>query len=809
MGYNEADTRAKLITPKLYECSWDESHIKREETAGAIEILGGKARKRGTGRTDYTLRIKVGEGTQPVAIALIEAKKEDELPGKGLQQAKGYQLSDRFNVPFVFSTNGHLFVEFDRTTGLTSKEKPLSDFPSPAELRSRYEAHIGFSLDSDAAKPLLTPYAGGETQRRYYQDAAIRAAFEKIGRCHTEGEAARVLLTLATGAGKTFIAVNLVKRLADAGEMEVGQLKKVLFLCDRDELRRQATGDFFNVFGNNAAAVSAKNPQKNARILIATYQTLGVDQEDGDASFLTRNYPENYFSHIIIDECHRSAWGKWSEVLKRNANAVQIGLTATPRELEMTEKTEAAQKDQKITADNLKYFGEPVYEYDIAQGIEDGYLAACEIQRSQASLDPSGLTKQQVAEKEPRNARTGSPIASEELADEYARNAFEGKLQLPDRVQKMCEDLFERLLETGGPEQKTVVFCVRDSHSDAVATVLNNLYVTWCQENGQRPVKNYAFKCTSESGGQDLLPDLKGTNRDFFIATTVDLLSTGVDVPALRNVVFFKYMKSPLMFYQMVGRGTRLDVTTEKLMFRVYDYTNATRLFGESFMTKLTGQGSGEKSGTGKVPPPDDGWFIGTGEGEEPSEPPLIVTVDGFDVQMSDQGRFVLGKKDGVDALIPVAEYEAQLAEQLQAVATADEFRERWVEREARRELLRELVEGGRSPKVVQLIKEMDEYDLFDVLGEVGYDWLPKMRRTRFAVFAQREEDWLKEMPSKAARTVEAIANQFVLTGTDGLEDQRLFQVPEVMRAGGLRALKVVGKPVEVLQEMKVRLFAA
>jgi type I restriction enzyme, R subunit len=174
MGLNEADTRAKLIDPALLVCGWSENHIKREETAGVIEIVGGKARK-----------IQVGEGTQPIAIALVEAKKEDEMPGKGLEQAKAYQLSDRFHVPFIFSTNGHLYVEFDRTTGLTSQPKPLNQFPSPNALRLRYEAYIGFDLESEAAKPLLTPYVGGEDERRYYQDAAIRAALEKIGRCQT------------------------------------------------------------------------------------------------------------------------------------------------------------------------------------------------------------------------------------------------------------------------------------------------------------------------------------------------------------------------------------------------------------------------------------------------------------------------------------------------------------------------------------------------------------------------------------------------------------------------------------------------
>src|SRR5207244_2049879 len=150
------------------------------------------------------------------------------------------------------------------------------------------------------------------------------------------------------------------------------QLSRALFLCDRDELRGQAVAALQNAFGSNAAEVSGREPQKNARVLIATYQTLGVDSEDADPSFLIKNYPENFFSHIIIDECHRSAWGKLSQILTRNPNAVQVGLTATPRQLEISENTKEAQADAQITADNVKHFGEPVYEYDMSQGIEDG-----------------------------------------------------------------------------------------------------------------------------------------------------------------------------------------------------------------------------------------------------------------------------------------------------------------------------------------------------------------------------------------------------------------------------------------------------
>ena len=270
-------------------------------------------------------------------------------------------------------------------------------------------------------------------------------------------------------------------------------------------------------------------------------------------------------------------------------------------------------------------------------------------------------------------------------------------------------------------------------------------------------------------------------------------------------MVFFKYVQSPILFYQMVGRGTRLDATTEKLMFRIYDYTNATRLFGQAFITKLTGR-RGEIE-PNPSPNPDDDWFDLP---PDDSEPPQILTVEGFDVQISSKGRFVLGTVDGQAMPIPVGEYEAQLAEQLiEVAATSLEFRDRWVSRQAREDLLRELVEGGRSPKVVQLLREMGDYDLFDVLGQLGYDMAPLTRMLRFATFAQQQADWLKAMPPRSARTVEAIAQQFVFEGTDGLENQQLFQVPSIMQAGGMPALKSLGKPLDVLQDMKIRLFAA
>ncbi len=480
MPLSEADTRVKLLDPALHARGWTEDLIRREETAGAIEIVDGKPRKQSRGRADYVLRIRVTPGSQPVAVALIEAKSEDLPPGHGLEQAKGYAACKRLNVPFVFSSNGYLFVEFDGKNGLTSKPRPLAELPAPMELRARYEGDRGFSLDDLAARPLFVPYAGGEATRRYYQDAAIRAVLEKLAR----GEK-RALLSLATGSGKTFIAVNLLKRVADAG-----QLRRALFICDRDELRGQGLAAFQRVFGADAAEVyedaDGANHARNARIHVATYQTLDVSSDDGSASFLHRHYPQDYFSHIVIDECHRSAWGKWSEVLRRNPDAVQVGLTATPRELEVSEATTETRADEQLSADNRRHFGDPAYEYDLGQGIDDGYLAACEIVRRDIFLDrnpqserETGVSKRDLAGKTVVDALTGELLGADLARDQYDPGSFEDRLLLPDRVEAMCRDLFAQLVATGGPEQKTIIFCARDRHADDVSAALNNLYAEW------------------------------------------------------------------------------------------------------------------------------------------------------------------------------------------------------------------------------------------------------------------------------------------------------------------------------------------
>jgi type I restriction enzyme R subunit len=779
---SESDTRAKLIDPAIRARGWTEDLIRREESARMVDVIDGKPRRRTKGRTDYTLRVKVNPDTQPVALALIEAKAEHLPPTHGLEQGKGYAECKRLNVSFVYSTNGHLFVEYDRFTGQTSKPRPMSKFPTPAELRARYEAGMGFSLADSAARPLLTRYPLGESSRRYYQDAAIRAVLEKIAKGGN-----RALLSLATGSGKTRIAVYLLRRMADAGQM-----RKALFVCDREELRTQAAGAFQNIFGANAAVVSSREPQKNARILIATYQTLDVDSDEATANFLLENYPINYFSHIVIDECHRSAWGKWSEILTRNPDAVQIGLTATPRQIVFTEKSKEAEADAKISADNLRHFGEPAYEYTMMQGIEDGYLAACQIQKGRVNLDDTGITIDDVLARHPTNANTGEPITRAELQEWYDATTFEKRILLPDRVIAMTEDLFEYLLATGGPEQKTIVFCATDRHADDVAIGMNNLYNAWCRSNDKEIADHYAFKCTSASSGNDFLPDLRGGTRSHYIATTVELLTTGVDVPCIRNIVFFKYVDSPISFYQMVGRGTRIDEPTDKLMFTVYDYTNATRLFGEEFRTKYTPP----KTPKGDTPPPPP--------------PPPPIQVEGFQVHITDAGKWILTMVDGKEVPVTVEEYKERLTAQLVAeTPTLDEFRAKWIDPDHRHALMAHLIDAGLSPSLIRTVDEMNDYDLYDVLGELGYGLDPRTRTERAEAFNYKHGEWLHGLPPSAAQMLRAIAAQFARAGTEGLENPLIFRTDEVRRAGGLDALKAFGKPGEILQQAKQRIFAA
>ncbi|MFN7724393.1 MAG: DEAD/DEAH box helicase family protein, partial [Rubrivivax sp.] len=418
MGYNEAETRYELIDPILREKGYRQWRV-RLETPAPVEPTGHKGRRRaGNGRTDYLLCVQVGDMPKPLPVGVIEAKAEHEDPLKGMEQGRRYAECERFAVRYVFATNGHRYGEFDMGTQMPAALRPLVEFPSHGALTQRYAQDIGVDITAPGAAMLFMADPAAFNKPRYYQDAAIRAAFEKVLQCRQRAEPARVLLSLATGAGKTVIAANLLWRLHEAGQL----VKPALFLCDRDELREQAWEKLSKAFPKGSVRLvgeaRGQNTAQNAKVHIATYQTLGLDGPEQDqASFLTRHYAENAFSVIVIDECHRSAWGRWSAVLRRNPAAVHIGLTATPRQLRESKRQTPV--DAETTANNLAYFGEPMYEYSLIQAQEDGYLAACEIVRLKPSVDWKTFTREEVLAAKAVDARTGLPVRPEDLRPQY------------------------------------------------------------------------------------------------------------------------------------------------------------------------------------------------------------------------------------------------------------------------------------------------------------------------------------------------------------------------------------------------------
>lgn len=798
MTRSELQTRQDLIDPALFLRGWVAADIRIEEMAAAIDLdpVTKEARRRIQGRTDYVLRRPVSPGGEPLPLAILEAKREGLPAEHGMQQGQDYRIGHLHHVPFVFSSNGHLFVEYDAATGMVSHPQPLSGFPSPQDLIQRYCQARGLPCGPGKLAPLAVSYHMGRDWLRYYQDAAIRAALERIILQRGAGVAPRVLLSLATGAGKTRLAAALLRRLFDAG-----LLGKALFLSDRTELRENSLSDFQAQFGTDAAIVGKGKAEKNAKVLIATYQTLDKTRTGPvpKQTFFAKNYPPGFFDVIIIDECHRSAWGDWHDILTAHPQAIHIGLTATPRQIIMPEGAEA--EDTRRLADNFTYFGHPVYEYRYLQGVEDGYLAPPDIEQydlyHERQTQPErvrGVTRQDLAGKRVTVLNTGQRVAEDWIPPHHQASVLESRLILPDRIKTMCAHLFGRLCATGAegsPCQKTIVFCASDHHADLVTNELNNLYSAWLKQSGAKRVKKFVFKCMDSSGGQKLIPDFRGSASSWFIATTKDLLSTGVDVPRVRNIVFFRYVQSPILLTQMVGRGTRLHEESGKLVFRISDYTGVTGLLGQDFATRAPSAGDG--TGMGSPRPPS-------------------IRATGLTTEVRAAGQFTVAMVDGRTQRITWQQYEQLLVQRLlAALPDLARFRDCWLDPVARQDFLDHLKQENLLPDSIQSHRGMADYDLYDVLASAAYGVPPRTRAERAAAFAESATGpaWLIQLPQPAASVIRAIVRQFEKGGTPALDSRELFSAPEVKAAHGLKALQEAGNPHELLRQTRETIFVA
>jgi type I restriction enzyme R subunit len=604
MGFNESDTRANLIDPQLQNVGWSRSQVTREHyyridhayTAGRVVLRGNFAERQAPRRIDYLLRY-----TESFPIAVVEAKEEGKAALSGLQQAKDYARD--LGVAFAFATNGHEIIEWDSFTGST---REVEKFPGPDELWERWRTNTGLSepptirdfekrvgelrpiyVAHDAVarrrNPLLHPYAPIETTRgkepRYFQETAIKEVLLRMMRGQQ-----RILLTMATGTGKTFVALQIAWKLLKSGWLQQkngGRPGRVLFLADRVVLRNQA----YNAFSPFASGTSdprllldgQRKATLNYDLYFAIYQNLWSEDKTGRRLF--EQFPTDFFDLIIIDEAHRSGWGTWKEILDHFGSATHLGMTATPKQDENIDTYAYFCAEEPPVLDDhapeTTGTHRPAYTYSLGQGIEDGFLATYKIHLIRTNVDKDGLNIEEILE---RGADVFVPD-DVELRSDYNTPQFERAITLPDRTLRITEHL-ATLLRRFGPMHKTMVFCVDMNHAQEVARQLNNHFADLGYGD------DYAVAIVSEEGaqGQRRLQQFQDSDQVFpVVATTAELLSTGVDVPSARNIVFMKTLNSPILFKQIIGRGTRIDDDSGKLWFRIIDYTGATRLIDEDW----------------------------------------------------------------------------------------------------------------------------------------------------------------------------------------------------------------------------------
>lgn len=813
MGFNEADTRANLIDPKLFDAGWSNVLISREYpiSAGQIEIIGETHRRASPKKADYILRIaEHGE-----ALAVVEAKEEKVTASRGMAQAKEY--AEKLKLLFAYSTNGHEIEEFDF---LTNKQKTVKSFPSPADLRDRYTKAIlkGAVVKEKAEKMLAEPfYYAPSFSLRYYQEAAIHRAIEKI----TNGDK-RLLLTLATGTGKTVIAFNLVWRL-----IKSGYFKRVLFIADRNFLRDQAYNTFAP-FGDARVMIEEGKAPKQHAIFFSIYQALYSPAKSGKRVF--EDYPSDFFDLIIIDECHRSGFGTWNDILRHFSSAVHLGMTATPKRTD--------------NVDTYQYFGEPSYVYSYGQGVQDGYLAPFVVHRILTNIDQKG--KLEIEEAKTQGAQIIVPV-EEEAQEVYSQKEFERKITLPDRTHEIAKHL-AKLLRTFDPMAKTMVFCVDSDHAELMAKELQN-------EFSDMGYSNFAVPIISRSG------DIKEAEYERFkdsekptpvIATTVDLLTTGVDVPSVRNIAIVKPISSKIVFKQIVGRGARLDPLTNKHFFRIIDYIGATRLFDDwervPEPTPEEAEGEAKFSVAGIVldaetqdPIPRatitlqrarnqqlvehtdrEGRFVFSdlpqkkfslsirATGYKPraisldalsdvKELAVIelspsgkkfskVIIKGLPVHIAEEGRLVL-EQDG--KMLKTEEYVEYAGKEVAGkIRHVEDLRSVWLDPEKRGKFLDELAQKSVYPEILAELLKRPDLDGYDVLAHVAYGTVPLSRNERAEALQNMESRFLKAFSADAREIVFALLEKYRLNGIEDIENPHVFELSPFDHLGGIREVE-------------------
>ncbi|MBX1933931.1 DEAD/DEAH box helicase family protein [Campylobacter lari] len=714
--FSEDDTRVKLIDVKLHTSSWSEENIIRNYyfTDGR-KLIGNKRGERKF--ADYLLKFQNNN------LAIIEAKKQSKDPLDGLSQ--GIEYAKILNVAFVYSTNGDKIYEYNLKT---SSGEYIEKFPTPNELFARIYGNLKeWQYKLLSQRELYIP----QKELRYYQKIAVDKVIEAL----INGKN-RILLTLATGTGKTTIAFALCYRLLEARWNKTNQDKKpkILFLCDRVSLRDQALGEF-NPIEGDCVAVSAQELRKNngrvptsANVFFGIYQSLASNSkeqenvnEEQESKFYLQ-YPKDFFDLIIIDECHRGGAneeGSWAGVLEYFSSATHLGLTATPKKSD--------------NVDTYRYFGESIYEYSLKDGIEDGFLTPYKVKRVTTTLSEGYVYN------------PDDIIEGELEKGFYKINEFERNIHLP----QYNDFLAKEILKLINPMDKTIIFCANQAHASEVKRSIDKF----------KSVKrdDYCVRVTSDEGkiGLEYLKQFQDNDKSYpVILTSSKMLTTGVDARNVRNIVLLANIGSIIEFKQIIGRGTR--VYEGKDFFTILDFTGVTRLF---YDPKWDGEQIKDEEKT------EVKTIQNKREQSNPKEvtkqKEVTVYLKGTKLKVLDITTSYIGDSDKPLSTKEFLEFlVGKLAEFYDDEAR---LREIWSNQASRKEFLQKLEKDRISEQVLEeltVIFEQKDCDVYDVLAHLSFNSEIKTRHER--VLNVKNSTFLKRFQKeKALKLVEFLLDRY------------------------------------------------
>jgi len=749
MSLNEADTRAQYIDPQLEKAGWTGVSVKRELQITAGRILGG-GKKAKPLIADYFLQF---EGKR---LAVVEAKKYDANYTEGHAQAVEY--ATKLGLPFAFATNGQKIRFIDMRTGA---ESDISEYPTPQELI----ASLAESRSEWLTKFEKYPYENKYGEVRYYQSIAVERAFASIA----NGDK-RVLLTLATGTGKTRVAFQIAWKLFHTkwNLKNSDRQPRILFLADRNVLADQAFNEF-SAFPEDAlvrikpSEVSKKGRvPTNGSIFFTIFQTFMTASPSGNAEFNFGDYPRDFFDLIIVDECHRGGSrdeSSWRGILEYFEPAVQIGLTATPK--------------REDNVDTYAYFGEPKFIYSLKDGINDGFLTPFRVRKYQGTLDKYVWTSDDTVIE-----------GAIESGREYESKEFNVSIEIREREKHRVREFLKNM----NANEKTIVFCASQNHALVIRDIINEL------KESSSP--QYCVRVTADDGalGDQYLEAFRDNEKTIpTILTTSQKLSTGVDARNIRNIVILRPVNSMIEFKQIIGRGTRLY--EGKDFFTIHDFENASALFHDpDWDGEPEDPTQPEPRDPRKKNPSPDGPDGGPDGGSTRREMVRIKLADGKERELQSISSTMFYSVDGRP--MSLTEFIQSLYDTLslpELFSSEEELRKLWSAPRTRATLLRRLEESGFSKTDLQQIQTLinaENSDLFDVIEFIRFAAAPIPRNVR----SQKSIMTLENLTDSERDFIDFLADQYVARGVEELDEPRLELLLEAKYSNVIEGVKALGK---------------